>query len=37
MKENKIVDTETAFEFAKSKKMLFFETSAKTAEHVLLH
>jgi small GTP-binding protein len=35
LREGQTVQTETAAEFAKSKNMLFFETSAKTAEQVL--
>jgi small GTP-binding protein len=34
-RDSQQVDTETARQFAKEKNMLFFETSAKTAEHVL--
>lgn len=34
MRETQAVSTEAAAEFAKAKGMLFFETSARTAEHV---
>lgn len=34
MRSEQKVPTESAQHFATSKKMLFFETSAKTAEHV---
>lgn len=34
MRSEQKVSTESAQSFATAKKMLFFETSAKTAEHV---
>ena len=35
MRSEQKVSTESAQAFAKEKKMLFFETSARTAEHVV--